>query len=131
MFSLINFLFVRRKSSNSFQHPDYIIDISLQPRTNRQVFATVCKDEQLRLFDIRKSGNSSELPRKFRILSISTSVLKSLIYFCLKGSVFQTVKILDGLRTITFSPTNSSLFAVAGYNDEVILYDIRRPTRLK
>lgn len=91
MFSLINFLFIRRKSSNSFQHPDYVNDISLQPGTNGQVFAAVCKDEQLRLFDIRKSGTSSELSKKFRIYSISTSILKSLISFCLKGFVFQTV----------------------------------------
>ena len=37
------------------EHPDYVYDISSQPGTKGQVFASACADDILRLFDIRQS----------------------------------------------------------------------------
>ena len=45
---------------STFQHPDEINHITLQPKTNGNLFATVCGDSKFRLFDIRQSttGNN-------------------------------------------------------------------------
>ena len=41
---------------NSFEHPGDVYEISLQPETNGNVFATICDDDTFRLFDTRQSG---------------------------------------------------------------------------
>ena len=55
MYSIYYFFFVdREKLLHLFQHPDQVNYITLQPRTNGNVFATVCGDSKFRLFDIRQ-----------------------------------------------------------------------------
>ena len=42
---------------HSFKQLESVIDISLQPGTNGNVFAAICCDDAFRLFDMRKSGS--------------------------------------------------------------------------
>ena len=113
----------RKKLLNSVENDTMknAISISLKPGSNGNVFATAdFSSGDLRIFDIRQS-TSSECIILIQMTKPNCYYDKILIYFR-SVPVFEEKHL--NLRSVMYSPVDSSLIAVAGYNGTQIL-DIR------
>ena len=105
----------REKLLNSVENDTMknAISISLKPGSNGNVFATAdFSSGDLRIFDIRQS-TSSECIILIQMTKPNCYYDKIVIYF-------RSVPVFEekhpNLRSVMYSPVDSSLIAVAGYN---------------
>ena len=105
-----------------------VLSISLKPGSDGNVFAAACIDHVLRIFDIHRRtplGEYSQFVATnhiFPILNNSTvMVMITSFSISLFPSVFEAKDQFCLLKSVMFSPVDSSLIAVAGRDGAQIL----------
>ena len=114
----------------SFQHPDTVNAVALQPGEGGSIFATACNDEVVRLFDTRRNVKGGfDQRRKMNPSNVFQALQFSILFVLFLDAVSQSNKRSGALNTIVFSPAEPSVVAVASVREGALICDIRNLKR--